>query len=75
MFLFLQVQVLVLSDPHLVRTSCDKHSPLHLSARNGHVTVIETLIDFGMQVNLMVSFLLLEVLEIVGSDHKLFKSE
>eukprot|EP00794_Sanderia_malayensis_P018061 gene18061-19870_t len=47
------VRVLVLWDQSLVRSSCLKHSPLHLSARHGHTSVMTTLLDFGMSVNVM----------------------
>ena len=47
--------MLIWSDRSLVKDSCETHSPLHLSARNGHTSVIEALLDFGMSVNQMVS--------------------
>ena len=35
---------------------CKTHSPLHLSARNGHTSVIEALLDAGMSVDVMVCY-------------------
>ena len=44
----------MLSDRSLVKDYCKSHSPLHLSARNGHTSVIEALLDAGMSVDIMV---------------------
>lgn len=49
------VQLLVDTDPSLLRNVTTRHSPLHLAARNGHRNVAKVLLDGGFDVNYVVS--------------------
>lgn len=53
------VQLLVDTDPSLLRNVTTRHSPLHLAARNGHRNVAKVLLDGGFDVNYVVSRLFL----------------
>ena len=49
-----QVRSITRCHPDLLQQNFVKTSPLHLAARNGHVSVIASLITAGMDVNTLV---------------------
>lgn len=55
-FIFVQVvRMLVNAHPNLMTGHTRLHTPLHLAARNGHYSTIQTLLDAAMEVNCVVS--------------------
>lgn len=51
------VCMLVSAHPNLMTSQTRLHTPLHLAARNGHHSTIQTLLEAGMEVNCVVSWI------------------
>ena len=47
--------MLVNAHPNLMTSHSRLHTPLHLAARNGHHSTVQTLLEAGMEVNAVVS--------------------
>ncbi|KAG7221596.1 hypothetical protein INR49_017127 [Caranx melampygus] len=45
------VKLLLSAHPNLLSCNTKKHTPLHLASRNGHLSVVEVLLDAGMDIN------------------------
>lgn len=48
------VRMLVSTHPNLMSCHTRRHTPLHLAARNGHYSTVQTLLEAGIEVNTVV---------------------